>query len=78
MGEYIFDTREFRTEDKEQPARRHLCHDPAALRAGPPSGDDQHPWDLFVMVEMGPDRIHHAFWRYFDPQHPKYVAGNPL
>src|SRR5204862_3051178 len=34
--------------------------------------------DFFIMVEMGPDRIHHGFWRYFDPQHPKYVAGNPL
>jgi predicted AlkP superfamily phosphohydrolase/phosphomutase len=36
------------------------------------------PWDLFVMVEMGPDRIHHGFWKYFDPQHPRYVAGNPF
>lgn len=31
-----------------------------------------------MMVEMGPDRIHHAFWKYFDPKHPKYEAGNPF
>jgi predicted AlkP superfamily phosphohydrolase/phosphomutase len=35
------------------------------------------PWDYFMMVEMGPDRLHHVFWQYFDPAHPKYVPGNP-
>lgn len=29
-------------------------------------------WDFFMMVEMGPDRLHHAFWKYFDKMHPKY------
>ncbi|MCM8776176.1 MAG: alkaline phosphatase family protein, partial [Candidatus Omnitrophica bacterium] len=24
------------------------------------------------MVEMGPDRMHHAFWHYMDPEHPQY------
>lgn len=33
-------------------------------------------WDFFMMVEMGPDRLHHAFWKYFDPRHPKYEPGN--
>ena len=35
-------------------------------------------WDFFMMVEMGPDRLHHVFWHHFDPAHPKYVAGNPF
>ncbi len=77
VGEYIFDTREFRTDDKAKllddiyamtrqrfQLARHLA--------------TQHPWDLFVMVEMGPDRIHHGFWRYFDPEHPKYSPGSPF
>jgi predicted AlkP superfamily phosphohydrolase/phosphomutase len=77
VGDYLFDTRDFRTEDKERllaeiytmtrqrfALARHLA--------------TTKPWDFFVMVEMGPDRIHHAFWKYFDPKHPKYVAGNPL
>ncbi len=77
VGDYLFDTRDFRTEDKERllseiyqmtrqrfALARHLA--------------TTKPWDLFLMVEMGPDRIHHAFWKYFDPKHPKYVAGNPL
>jgi predicted AlkP superfamily phosphohydrolase/phosphomutase len=77
VGEYIFDTRAFRTDDKERlladiyamtetrfQLARHLL--------------TTKPWDLFIMVEMGPDRIHHGFWRYFDPQHPRYAPGNPL
>jgi predicted AlkP superfamily phosphohydrolase/phosphomutase len=31
------------------------------------------PWDLFVLHEVGSDRIHHAFWKYFDPAHPRYM-----
>jgi predicted AlkP superfamily phosphohydrolase/phosphomutase len=34
------------------------------------------PWDFAMMVEMGPDRVHHAFWRYSDPTHPLYEKGN--
>jgi predicted AlkP superfamily phosphohydrolase/phosphomutase len=77
VGDYQFDTREFRTEDKERlladiytmtRQRFSLARHLATTK----------PWDLFVMVEMGPDRIHHAFWKYFDPLHRKYVAGNPL
>jgi predicted AlkP superfamily phosphohydrolase/phosphomutase len=36
------------------------------------------PWDYFMMVEMGPDRLHHVFWQYFDPSHIKYEPGNPF
>jgi len=35
------------------------------------------PWDFFMMVEMGTDRLHHVFWQYCDPDHPKYEPGNP-
>jgi predicted AlkP superfamily phosphohydrolase/phosphomutase len=34
-------------------------------------------WAFAMMVEIGLDRIHHAFWSEFDPQHPDYVAGGP-
>ena len=27
------------------------------------------PWDFFMMVEMGLDRLHHVFWHYCDPNH---------
>ena len=34
-------------------------------------------WDFFMMVEMGTDRVHHAFWQYFDHGHHRFVPGNP-
>ncbi len=34
------------------------------------------PWDLFMFVEIGVDRIHHAFWKYMDPAHHLYEPGN--
>jgi predicted AlkP superfamily phosphohydrolase/phosphomutase len=33
-------------------------------------------WDFFIMHEIGFDRLHHAFWKFFDSSHPKYVGGN--
>jgi predicted AlkP superfamily phosphohydrolase/phosphomutase len=35
------------------------------------------PWDFFMMVEMGLDRLQHVFWQCWDPNHPKYEPGNP-
>jgi predicted AlkP superfamily phosphohydrolase/phosphomutase len=34
------------------------------------------PWTFFAMVEMGPDRMHHGFWKYMDPEHRKHEPGN--
>ena len=35
------------------------------------------PWDLLWLVEIGVDRLGHAFWKYFDPSHPRYEPGTP-
>ena len=35
-------------------------------------------WDFFMLVEMGLDRVHHAFWKYFDPDHPKFEPDSPF
>jgi len=75
-GEYMFDVPQFRTENKD-----HLLEQIYALA-------DQHhqvvkhlmttkPWDFFMHVDMGVDRIHHGFWKYFDERHPLYEPGNP-
>ncbi|HYU57330.1 MAG TPA: alkaline phosphatase family protein [Actinomycetota bacterium] len=75
VGEYIFDIPNFRekgerfvldqvyamTERRFKVARRFIR---------------EKPWDYFMLVEMGPDRLHHVFWHYCDPAHPKYVPGN--
>ncbi|MCS7126404.1 MAG: alkaline phosphatase family protein [Aigarchaeota archaeon] len=33
-------------------------------------------WDFFTFVEIGLDRVQHAFWKYFDKNHHLYEAGN--
>jgi predicted AlkP superfamily phosphohydrolase/phosphomutase len=74
VGEYLFDTKEFRTEKKdwlleqiyEMTDRRFaLAHHLLTTK----------PWELFVMVEMGPDRMHHGFWKDMDPEHRKHEPG---
>jgi predicted AlkP superfamily phosphohydrolase/phosphomutase len=74
-GQYIFDIPNFRqqgadfvmeqifamTERRFQVARRLVKNK---------------PWDFFMMVEMGLDRLHHCFWQFFDPTHPQYEPGN--
>ncbi len=34
-------------------------------------------WSLFWFVEIGVDRIHHAFWKFMDREHHLYEPGNP-
>jgi predicted AlkP superfamily phosphohydrolase/phosphomutase len=36
------------------------------------------PWDVFAIHEIGVDRLHHAYTKYFDPAHPGFVPGNPF
>ena len=76
VGEYMFDVKDFRTEDKEyllgqvyEMTDRRFALADHLLRAK--------PWELFVMVEMGPDRMHHGFWKDMDPEHRKHVEGGP-
>ena len=37
---------------------------------------DTRPWDFFMMVEIGVDRMHHAFWSFFDETHRAYEPGH--
>jgi predicted AlkP superfamily phosphohydrolase/phosphomutase len=36
------------------------------------------PWDVFAVHEIGVDRLHHAYTKYFDPEHQDFVPGNPF
>jgi predicted AlkP superfamily phosphohydrolase/phosphomutase len=75
VGRYMVDVENFRTSEKERlladleemtEKRFRVAEHLLATR----------PWDLFFMVEMGTDRIHHAFWRFTDPEHRLYEPGN--
>lgn len=76
VGDYQIDVQNFRTEDKDRlleeiisMTRKRFTLFRHLLRT--------RPWNFAIMVEMGTDRIHHGFWRYFDPRHRLYEPGNP-
>jgi predicted AlkP superfamily phosphohydrolase/phosphomutase len=75
FGPYIFDI-EFRTDKKEAliegiyrmtKKRFEVMNDLARRK----------PWNLFMFVEIGVDRVQHGFWKYMDPEHHLHVKGNP-
>jgi predicted AlkP superfamily phosphohydrolase/phosphomutase len=76
-GDYIIDVKKFRTENKQwlvdqvytMTERRFKVFRHLLAR---------NEWDFAMMVEMGPDRIHHGFWRYADKEHRLYEPGHPL
>ncbi|MEE8239544.1 MAG: alkaline phosphatase family protein, partial [Nitrososphaerales archaeon] len=37
---------------------------------------EQKEWSFFMLVEIGLDRLHHTFWKYFDDTHPRFESGN--
>jgi predicted AlkP superfamily phosphohydrolase/phosphomutase len=72
---YVVDVEDFRTDDKEgvlkriyEKSTRHFALAKHLLKTK--------PWDFFMMVEMGTDRIHHAFWAHMSKGHPKHEPGN--
>jgi predicted AlkP superfamily phosphohydrolase/phosphomutase len=75
VGTYRVDVRSFRSDDRDRILAevyemteqrfaicRHLL--------------DTRPWDFFMMVEIGLDRMHHAFWRFLDAEHPRHEPGH--
>ncbi len=38
---------------------------------------DEKPWDFFMFVEMGVDRIHHGLWAHHDPNHRNHDPNSP-
>jgi len=73
--EFLVDVPNFRSDDKDRILKdiyrladhhfdvaRHLL--------------ERDPYDFFMMVDMGVDRIHHAFWKYMASDHPKYEPNH--
>lgn len=73
-GKYLFDVT-FRTEDRDALKRELFTMTETRLEVAQYLIDNK-LWDFFMMHEIGFDRLHHAFWKFFDPAHPKYVKGN--
>ena len=79
MAGYAFDTPAYRVDEAEKlelaGAMHRVIDQHFDLARDWLAADD---WDLFMLVEMASDRAHHAFWRYMDPTHPRFVAGHAL
>lgn len=77
-GGYIIDCEGFRTEDKGALLEQIHRMTEKRFRVAEHLLCERGPWDLFMLVEMGPDRMAHGFWKYMDPQHRKHEPGNPF
>jgi predicted AlkP superfamily phosphohydrolase/phosphomutase len=77
VGRYMVDVHDFRTDDKKAVLAEIEEMTEKRFRVAEHLLETK-PWDLFFMVEMGTDRMHHAFWRFSDPEHRLYEPGNPF
>ncbi|MEH1015940.1 alkaline phosphatase family protein [Micromonospora sp. CPCC 206060] len=76
VGEYLFDVPEFRSaglDDVLATAYRMTERRFTLMRHLVTTRD----WDLAMIHEIGPDRMHHCFWRYHDPLHPGHQPDSP-
>ncbi|MGR3177884.1 MAG: alkaline phosphatase family protein [Candidatus Anammoxibacter sp.] len=72
---YMFDVANFRTDNKD-PIIKDVYEMTRKRFKVARNFVQNKDWDFFMMVEMGPDRLHHAFWKFFDATHPAYLQGN--
>jgi predicted AlkP superfamily phosphohydrolase/phosphomutase len=75
VGEYIFDIPNFREQGADFVLQRVFAMTERRFKLARRLVRNK-PWDFFMMVEMGLDRLHHVFWHFCDPSHPKYEPGN--
>lgn len=75
FGDYMFDVKKFRTDDKAWLLSQvyKLTEQRFAVARYFLENEE---WDFFMMVDMGPDRFHHGFWKFFDRNHIKYEPHN--
>lgn len=72
---YQVDVRNFRTPDKDWLLQQIWDMTEARFTVLNHLMDNE-PWDYFMWVEMGVDRIHHGMWSFMDPGHRRYEPGN--
>lgn len=76
LGGYEVDVADFRSPDKDRLLREIFALNQRQFDAAEYLLAKK-PWDYFMMVNIAVDRMHHAFWSYFDHDHRKYEPGNP-
>lgn len=73
---YIIDVKDFRTDRKDWLKDQIYEMTEKRFRVAEHFLETK-PWHFFMFVDMGPDRLHHGFWRYCDIGHRLYEPGNP-
>jgi len=76
MPDFMMDVPNFRSDDKGRILanlyrlcdQRFTLAEKLIIQDGP---------DCLMLVDMGVDRIHHAFWKPMDPRHPQYEPDSP-
>ena len=76
VGEYVFDVRNFRTDNTQYIIDESYKMTEQRFKAADYLLTNK-PWDFFIMVEMGPDRLNHGIWSFIDPGHPRHEPDNP-
>ncbi|MDQ3986091.1 MAG: alkaline phosphatase family protein [Actinomycetota bacterium] len=77
VGEYVFDVRNFRTDNTQYIIDESYRMTEQRFKAADYLLSNK-PWDFFMMVEMGPDRLNHGIWSFIDPNHPRHDPSNPF
>jgi predicted AlkP superfamily phosphohydrolase/phosphomutase len=75
-GDYIIDVKDFRTDNKDWLLEQIYIMTERRFKAFRHFYKKE-LYDFGMIVEMGIDRIHHGFWRFFDKTHRLYEPGNP-
>lgn len=74
VGKYVVDVK-FRTEEKHKLAKqlREMTKQHFTVLKYLAKNK---PWHFLMFVEIGLDRVHHAFWKYFDSEHHLHVPNS--
>ncbi|MBW4466596.1 MAG: alkaline phosphatase family protein [Pegethrix bostrychoides GSE-TBD4-15B] len=76
LPDFMLDVSEFRSDEKDRILSNiyRLCDQRFTLAA---KLLEQNQPDFLMLVDMGVDRIHHAFWKAMDTRHPQHQSDSP-
>lgn len=71
VGDYRFDVASFRHSPLDQVLTQIYAMTESRFKLMSHLLNTRH-WDFAMLCEIAPDRLHHCFWSYHDPLHPRY------
>jgi predicted AlkP superfamily phosphohydrolase/phosphomutase len=77
MPDFMLDVPNFRSDEKDRILQNlyRLCDQRFTLAEKLIQQDQP---DFLMLVDMGVDRLHHAFWKPMDPRHPQHEPDSPF